>query len=55
MFAQWGVCVQMCILFVVSATEVHGWEGLQGQMKGLYPPVLEFEGSSERRKTENLT
>ena len=21
-----GVCVQMCVLFVVRATEVHGWE-----------------------------
>lgn len=24
-------CVQMCILYVVSATEVHGWEGFRAR------------------------
>lgn len=26
-----GVCVQMCILYVVSATEVHSWEGFRAR------------------------
>lgn len=50
------VCVQMCILYVVSATEVHDREGgLQGHMKGLFnpslSPLLEYKGVwwSERR------
>lgn len=32
-----GVCVQMCILYVVSATEVHGWEGFRARWRDLTP------------------